>query len=539
MTNLPETRSRLNGVLRRKWTWIVILAVLLVVAGGYTAYRLFSTPASMDTLPHPQVQTAVTRQGDLIVFASGAGSVVPATEIGIGFEESGTLNELLVKVGDQVQAGQVLARLQTDKTDEEVALAIADAELNVLTTQQALDDIYSNSELDAAQALIDIEDAQQALEDLQNIDLSQAQALQAIAEAEEAVKNAQRIYNSVRLPADDNTIATAKAELVLAEKSLKDQQEKFNDYVNKPDTDLGKANQQLKLSQAQAVYDSALRYYNAVTGTGSELDQESSAADLSAAQAQLAQAQRDWERIKDGPSPGEIALTGANLAVAQEKYDTLKNGADPAEVALAQANLANAKAKLAVAQEDQAVVDLVAPMVGTIMSIDASVGEVVGTGAIITLADLSQPVLEVYLDETDLDKVVVGFEAEIVFDSLPDDTFTGHITEVSPSLESVSGVDTVVALVQLDADSFSKPLTLPVGSNASVEVIGGRAENAVLVPVEAVREIGPDEYAVFVVEDGEPKLRIVSVGLMDYTSAEILSGLKAGDVVTTGVVATE
>ncbi len=367
-------------------------------------------------LPRHQVQTAVTRQGDLIVFASGAGSVVPATEIGIGFEDSGTLSELMVKVGDRVQAGQALARLQTDKTDEEVALAIADAELNVLTTQQALDDIYSNSELDAAQALIDIEDAQQALEDLQNIDLSQAQALQAIAEAEEAVKNAQRIYNSVRLPADDNTIATAKAELVLAEKSLKDQQEKFNDYVNKPDTDLGKANQQLKLSQAQAAYDSALSYYNAVTGTGSELDQESSAADLSAAQAQLAQAQRDWERIKDGPSPGEIALTEANLAVAQEKYDTLKNGADPAEVALAQANLANAKAKLAVAQEDQAVVDLVAPMVGTIMSIDASVGEVVGTGAIITLADLSQPVLEVYLDETDLDKVVVGIEAEIVFE---------------------------------------------------------------------------------------------------------------------------
>ncbi len=539
VTNLPETSPSLNGILRRKWTWLVILAVVLVVAGGYAAYRLFYTPSSTDTSAAPPVQTAVTRQGDLIVFASGAGSVVPATEIGIGFEDSGTLSELMVKVGDRVQAGQALARLQTDKTDEEVALAIADAELNVLTTQQALDDIYSNSELDAAQALIDIEDAQQALEDLQNIDLSQAQALQAIAEAEEAVKNAQRIYNSVRLPADDNTIATAKAELVLAEKSLKDQQEKFNDYVNKPDTDLGKANQQLKLSQAQAAYDSALSYYNAVTGTGSELDQESSAADLSAAQAQLAQAQRDWERIKDGPSPGEIALTEANLAVAQEKYDTLKNGADPAEVALAQANLANAKAKLAVAQEDQAVVDLVAPMVGTIMSIDASVGEVVGTGAIITLADLSQPVLEVYLDETDLDKVVVGIEAEIVFDSLPDDTFTGHITEVSPSLESVSGVDTVVALVQLDADSFSKPLTLPVGSNASVEVIGGRAENAVLVPVEAVREIGPDEYAVFVVEDGEPKLRIVTVGLMDYTSAEILSGLKAGDVVTTGVVATE
>jgi hypothetical protein len=40
-------------------------------------------------------------------------------------------------------------------------------------------------------------------------------------------------------------------------------------------------------------------------------------------------------------------------------------------------------------------------------------------------------------------------------------------------------------------------------------------------------------------EDGEPRLRVVTVGLMDYTSAEITSGLGAGEVVTTGVVDTE
>ena len=62
---------------------------------------------------------------------------------------------------------------------------------------------------------------------------------------------------------------------------------------------------------------------------------------------------------------------------------------------------------------------------------------------------------------------------------------------------------------------------------------------AVLVPVEALREIGMDEYAVFVMEDGEPRLRVVTVGIMDYTSAEITSGLEAGEVVTTGIVETE
>jgi multidrug efflux pump subunit AcrA (membrane-fusion protein) len=78
-----------------------------------------------------------------------------------------------------------------------------------------------------------------------------------------------------------------------------------------------------------------------------------------------------------------------------------------------------------------------------------------------------------------------------------------------------------------------------VGLNASVDIIGGRTENAVLVPVEALRELGSDEYAVFVVENGEPTLRIVQVGLIDFVSAEIISGLEAGEVVTTGIVETE
>jgi multidrug efflux pump subunit AcrA (membrane-fusion protein) len=97
----------------------------------------------------------------------------------------------------------------------------------------------------------------------------------------------------------------------------------------------------------------------------------------------------------------------------------------------------------------------------------------------------------------------------------------------------------VRTLVSLNTDSFAKPLSLPVGLNASVDIIGGRTENAVLVPVEALRELGLDEYAVFVVENNEPTLRIVQVGLIDFVSAEIISGLEAGEVVTTGIVETE
>jgi len=41
------------------------------------------------------------------------------------------------------------------------------------------------------------------------------------------------------------------------------------------------------------------------------------------------------------------------------------------------------------------------------------------------------------------------------------------------------------------------------------------------------------------VQNGEPKLRVVEVGLIDYTYAEIISGVSEGDVVTTGIVETK
>jgi HlyD family secretion protein len=515
----------------------LVVLVVLAVAGALYIYRANQKQAATQTTVSA-LQTALAKRGSLTVSASAAGQVVTSDEVSLGFDEAGTLSDLLVKVGDRVTQGQALARLTTDESAEDIALSLAEARLSVLTAQQAVDDLTSTNALAAAQALKDVEDYQQALEDLQNPDLRQAQAAQAVAEAQEAVNTALSLYNGVRSTADAATIAKAKAELTIASNKLREAKDRYDDYADKPDTALDKAAETLRYNAALTAYNTALRYYNAVTGTGGEVDLAQTAADLAAAQAKLAEAQRAAERVADGATPGEIALAEANLAAAQAKYATLKNGPDPAEVSRAEAELASAKAKLAVAEQNQPVIELTAPMEGTILTINSSVGEEVEAGAFLTMADLTQPLLQVYLDETDVDKAIVGYEADVTFDSLPNQSFTGHIIEVNPSLQSVSGVSAVLVMVQLDSDSYAKSQMLPVGSNASVEVIGGRTENAVLVPVEALREISPGEYAVFVMENGEPRLHVVTVGLQDYTYAEITSGVNAGDTVTTGLIET-
>jgi multidrug efflux pump subunit AcrA (membrane-fusion protein) len=125
----------------------------------------------------------------------------------------------------------------------------------------------------------------------------------------------------------------------------------------------------------------------------------------------------------------------------------------------------------------------------------------------------------------------------VIFDALPDNVYQGEVVHVNPALVSQQNTSVVYSLVEIDV-SITGWEDLPVGSAAGVDVIGGKAENAILVPVEALREISDGEYAVFVIDNGQPKMRIVEVGLQDLIFAEIISGLSQGDVVSTGQVET-
>jgi HlyD family secretion protein len=173
----------------------------------------------------------------------------------------------------------------------------------------------------------------------------------------------------------------------------------------------------------------------------------------------------------------------------------------------------------------------IAPVSGTITSIDLNVGTDVGTSAVVTLSNMNQPyTLDVYLDETDWDKAKMGYTATVTFDLLPDENYSGKITQVYPMLDDSSGTSMVHILVQLD-DQIQ--VDLPVGSTASVDVTGGEALNAVLVSVSALKEAGSGKYIVYLMKNGKPVEQPVEIGLQDILNAEVKSGLEKGDVVLT------
>ena len=146
--------------------------------------------------------------------------------------------------------------------------------------------------------------------------------------------------------------------------------------------------------------------------------------------------------------------------------------------------------------------------------------------------------LDFYLDETDFDKVAVGYPVSVVFDSLPDLTFTGKVTSVDPSLSDQNGSMLIKGTAVLDSISPATQETLLLGMNASIDVIGGTATNAVLVSVDALHEIDKDQYGVYLLKAGKLQFTPVEVGLKDSFNAEIKSGLQSGDVVSTGLLET-
>jgi len=236
-----------------------------------------------------------------------------------------------------------------------------------------------------------------------------------------------------------------------------------------------------------------------------------------------------------------LSVAEATLKQAEAAYNELKeaSGVDPEELALAEANLSNAQSKLEIAQENLKGTTLTAPMDGTVISIAAGEGQRVAASTFLTIADLKDLVMEVSVDEADLSFLTPGTNAEMEFDSIANTVFSGSVIQVDPTLSESMEYNLATGKIRMDIENNPAAEKLLLGLNASVTLVKEKAENALLVPLEAVRDLGNGNYAVFVVgADGNLTFRAVEVGITTETQAQILSGLQEGDTVSTGLVST-
>jgi HlyD family secretion protein len=331
---------------------------------------------------------------------------IEAPQAIIAPELGGRVLDVLVDAGQDVQAGQELLRLedvflQAQRKQAQAALAVAQANYDLVAAGLPPE----QRDLAVAAAQLEVTQAEQALDALKDTAaLAAAQASQAVAAAEKQLDQATKRYDNLIDFAEENT-------------------------VNELDLALAKTGQAL-------------------------------------AQAQLDEARRLYEKIKDGADPDQLELAEQRLATAQAKLAAAQSGPTAEQLALAQAQVEAAQAALQVVEAQMERLIIRAPASGVLLTRSIDRGEVVAPGAsLMTLGQLDQLELTVFIPEDRYGKINLGDKAILTSDSFPEETFSAQVIEIADQAEftprnvqTADGRRTMVFAVKLRVENPSDQL---------------------------------------------------------------------------------
>lgn len=257
------------------------------------------------------------------------------------------------------------------------------------------------------------------------------------------------------------------------------------------------------------------------------LDGKDYAAKKDQAQYKLTNAQLKYERAKALYEAG--AGSKQDLDNAQFEYDT-------------------AASSLSEAESDVAETVITAPMSGVVVGEPKTPGTMAVQGnssptVIMRIADTGTKQIIAKVDETDIGKIKVGQDATFTVDSYTNKTFTAHVSKISQtdttyswdttnttSSSAASSASVIYYYVTLNVDDPNDDLRL--GMTARVDISTSQKENALVVPIAALKTNNSGSYVVVVHDDGSTENVMVQTGIYSDDYVEITSGLSVGDKVS-------
>jgi len=551
----------------KRIVWVAISAIAIaaiVLGGGWLVRQRVRADEDLDP---GQIVTAFV--GTLSAEASASGQLLPQQEAKLAFSTTGRVEQVLVDVGDQVQAGDVLIRLESDALER----AVRTAEQNLAIQQAnlaALLDGASQEELDAAQAAV--QSAQTQLDDLlagpSDQDLAAAQAAVVSAQAqlddllagpsEQDLQRARAALASAlaaeqveakRYAALDAQLVVARQQLDLAAVNLENSKYFYdalaNDWQHKEYADFSPEADVYK--DAQTAYQIALARYNLnVAGINDSTYRSAQAqvaqakaslaaltedktVEIAGARQQLAQARASLVTLTEDKTT-QIASARQQLAQAEANLVNLLEGASEEKIAIAQAQVEQARIALANAEARLADTALVAPFDGAVTAVNVEVGEW-ATGQVVELVDTSSLEVVLDVDEIDIGSIAVGQEAIVTLETWPDQDLSGKVVSIAPSGNTTAEIVTYQVHITLNAGD----LPVRTGMTANADLITAEQEDVLLVANRAIsvdRDIG--QYYVHRVQ-GETVTKVpISVGTRDRNYTQVTSGLEQGDKLVIG-----
>lgn len=460
----------------KKSVWGTILTVILIILlivgiGSFLLMRLnlknqLSTAENMAN--NLTVTTTKVKQGQFdLVLDDITGTVRSAQSVTLYWQTSGTVEDILVKVGDQVTKDQVLAYLDEQTLDRDVL----NAQLDIVDAQEDYDELINNSDK-IASALSTLVTAQQTLEDAQekldSMDMSRV---------------------------TDVNLTIARDTATLAQLNYDDAVRKFEEVRDAPVDSEGRQKALGDVSGYRSVRDNALAQYNWYLGEIDQLELQAREAAVELAKAELEEAEYQYKKALNGPTNAEKEQAAAKIESYQTKIDSSK---------------------------------IIAPFDGTVTQIDAKVGDVISYDSSVAarnimalrIDDISTFYMDFDVSELYVNDLEEGMPVTMTFEALPDKTYHGVIYNVS-DVGSQSGFNiTFSATVAMtDADENIK-----AGMTADVTIEINNIDDAKYVPQTAILvEDGKYYVNKYNAETGELVETEVEVGMISGTNVQIIS----------------
>lgn len=220
----------------------------------------------------------------------------------------------------------------------------------------------------------------------------------------------------------------------------------------------------------------------------------------------------------------ELEARATFLTSELERYRRLvqRNVASAQAYERAASDVAQVKAAIAAARERLRHLELVAPLAGVVLRKDGEVGEVVQPGEVLFWIGRERPLwIVAEVDEEDIPVVQPGQKVLIKADAFPAQSLPGSVERITPKGDPVNKNYRVRIALPDDTP-------LHIGMTTEINIVAREQQDALLVPVEALRQNG-----VFVVKEGRARHRTVETGIIGNNRAQIVSGLSSDDPVVT------
>jgi len=532
----------------------IIYLVIIILIVGVGVYYFFVRNNGEEPLLETVARGTVVRE------VSESGTVSISEEINLSFKTTGDIAQIPVVVGDQVTAGQTVARLATT----ELVIALREAEAKLQVAQANYDKLIAGaspeeikvSEAKVQAAQVTLNNAQQNLADVEaeaaeDLDNAYEDALNTLDDTELKLYNAYQKTRDVQrtyFSASDQTSLTVvenKNKVEDAWEAVAVQKDAAHEDPTQDviDTALSVAEAELAITKA------ALETIRLKTETVTYRDEVSAAdktsldthrANIVTAYTNVVNDQQTIATTKlDNTSSintakAEKASAEASLQKAENELALVKADPQAADIALAEAEIRQAESAVALANNAIREATLKSPVAGQVTDVYKEVGETTQvTDAVVTVLPRGELQIEVDIYEEDIVEVVVGDPVAITLVAFPNESLAGSVVAIDPAEKIINEV--VYYEVTIGFDETREKIKS--GMTADIVVETERKENVLVIPKRALKRDGTRTLVRIARADtGVLEEREVVIGLEgDNDLIEVLSGLTEGEQVVVGV----